>query len=96
MSVAQLNYHFSIPVFRKLDVSDNLNIQKFVVKKSKKYACFKWTYGIYGKDYRVAALSLSYLTVIEIIMQSLKAIGQFKLVLIHEKSQPLWTDRSEL
>ena len=44
--------------------------------KVKKSACFKLTYGLSGDDYRVAALSKSYLTVIEIFMQSLKSIGQ--------------------
>ncbi len=34
-------------------------------------------YGLSGNDYRVAALSKSYLTVKGISMQSLKSIGQF-------------------
>ena len=37
----------------------------------------KWTCGLAGNDYRVAALSKSYLTVIGIGMQSLKSIGKF-------------------
>ena len=37
----------------------------------------KWTYGLFGNDYRVAMLSKSYLTGKGIIMQSLKSIGQF-------------------
>ena len=44
------------------------NIQKFVVKKVKKSACFKWTYGLSSNDYRVAALSKSYLTAMGISM----------------------------
>ena len=44
-------------VFKKLDESDNFNIQKFVVEKVNKSACFKWTYGFSSNDYRVATLS---------------------------------------
>ena len=33
---------------------------------------FKWTYGLYGNDYKVATLSKSYITVIDTIMLSLK------------------------
>ena len=36
------------------------------------------------KDYRSAALSKSYLTVTEIIMQSLKSTGQFKNAQIND------------
>ena len=50
--------------------SDKFNIQKFVVKKVKKWTCLKWTYGHSGIDYRVATLSKLYLTSTEIIMQS--------------------------
>ena len=50
---------------------------KNLLPNSKKSACIKWTYGLSGNDYSVAALSKSYLTVIGIIMQSLKSIGQF-------------------
>jgi hypothetical protein len=34
-------------------------------------------YGLSGNDYRVAVLSKSYLTVVEISMKSLRSIGQF-------------------
>ncbi len=64
-------------VYQKYDELDNFNIQKFVAKKVKKTACFKWAVGLFHNDYRVAALSKAYLTVIGIIMQSLKLIGQF-------------------
>ena len=50
---------------------------KKLLSKSKKSACFKWTKGLSGKDYRDATLPKSYLTVKGIIMQRLKAIGQF-------------------
>ena len=60
-------------VFQKSD-------KRLLLKKLKKTTCFKWTYGHYGNDYRVAMLSESYLTVIGIIMQSLKSIGQFQHV----------------
>ena len=43
------------------------------MQKSKKSACFIWMYGLSSNDYGVAALSKSYLTV----MQSFKSIGQF-------------------
>ena len=45
--------------------------------KIKKSACYKWMYGLSGNDYRVAVLSKSYLTVVEISMKSLRSIGQF-------------------
>ena len=47
-------------------------------QKSKKSACFKWTYRLSGNDYRVATISKLYLTVIG-IMQSLKSRGQLAL-----------------
>ena len=34
-------------------------------------------YGLSGNDYRVSKLSKSYITIIGIIIQSLKSIGQF-------------------
>ena len=41
------------------------------MSKSYKLACFKWTYGLSGNDYRVATLPTSYLIVKEIgIIQS--------------------------
>ena len=46
-------------------------------QKLKNSTWFKWTYGQYGNDYRVATLYEFYLTIIGIIMQSLKSIGQF-------------------
>ena len=52
-------------------------VSKFVVKKSKKSVCFKWTYELFGNDYRVATLPKSYLIVIGIIKQSLISKGQF-------------------
>ena len=47
---------------------------KKIYKKKWKLACFKWPYGIFGNDYRVATLSVSYLSVKGIIIQSLKSI----------------------
>ena len=57
----------------------NINTCRGTYKKilSKKSACFKWTYGLSGNGYRIAALSKSYVTVIGISKQSLKSIGQF-------------------
>ena len=46
-------------MYLKKDESDNF---KFLVKKVKKSACFKWTYGLSGNEYRVAALSSYLLT----------------------------------
>ena len=40
---------------------------------------FKWIYGLLCNAYRVAMLSKLKLTVIEIIMQSLKSIGPFNI-----------------
>ncbi len=43
-----------------------------------KYQSFlKWTYTIFGKNYRIETLSIFYLTVSVIIILSLKSIGQF-------------------
>ena len=38
---------------------------------------YKWTYGLFDHNYRVAALSTLYLNVLVIIIPSLKSIGQF-------------------
>ncbi len=38
---------------------------------------FKWTYGFCDHNYRVAALSTLYLTVLGIITPSLNSIGKF-------------------
>ena len=38
---------------------------------------FKFTYGLFGHNYRVASASALYLTVLGIIIPSLKLIGQF-------------------
>ena len=48
-------------------------IQKFTVKIN----MIKWTYGHFGHNYRVAALSTLYITVLVFIITSLKSIGQF-------------------
>ena len=58
----------------KLTINNNNN--NYIIQKFKS-ACFKWTYGLYGNGYRVDTLSNSYLTVIGIVMQSLKSIVQF-------------------
>ena len=50
--------------------------QPFHVKMSK-INKFKWTYGLFGHNYRVAALSTLYLNVLGIIIPSLKSIKQF-------------------
>ncbi len=44
--------------------------------KMSKINKFKYTYGLFGHNYRVAALSTLYLTVLGIIIPSLKQIGQ--------------------
>ena len=54
--------------------------QLFHVKnvcKNVKINKFKWTYGLFDHNYRVAALSTLYLTVLGIIIPNLKLIGQF-------------------
>ncbi len=48
----------------------------FHVKMSK-INKFKWMYGLFGHNYRVASLSTLYLTVLGITIPSLKSIGQF-------------------
>ena len=50
-----------------------------------KSACFKRTCGLFGNDYRVAALSLLYLTVIRISMQNLKSIDPEIIFVIKDK-----------
>ena len=47
----------------------------------------KWTYGLFGHNYRVAALSTLYFTVLGIIIPSLKSIGQFQDI-------PKWINQS--
>ena len=44
---------------------------------NKKSACFKWTYELSHKHYRVPTLPKSYLTVKRIIIERLKSISQF-------------------
>ena len=43
----------------------------------KKKNVLDWTYGLLGQNYRVPKRSTFYLTVKEIILPSLKSIGQF-------------------
>ena len=50
---------------------------KNVCKNVKNQHVLNWTYGLLGKNYRVATLSTFYLTVSGIIIPSLKVIGQF-------------------
>ena len=47
--------------------------------KMSKINKFKLTYGLFGHNYRVAALSTLYLTVIGIIMPILKSIDNFDI-----------------
>ena len=49
---------------------------KNVVKKVEKSAYLKLTYRLSGNDYRVTTISNSYLTVLGIIIQSLKSFEQ--------------------
>ena len=51
-------------------------IQNLIVKKVTKSAYFKSMYGLSGDDFRGATISKSYQTFKDIIMQSLKSIGQ--------------------
>ena len=59
---------------------DQTNINKYRVDanitKCQKSTCLKWTYGLFGYNYRVATLSTLYQTVLDIIIPSLKSIGQ--------------------
>ena len=50
---------------------------KNVCKNVKNHHVLNWTYGLFGKNYRVATLSTFSLTVSGIIIPSLKVIGQF-------------------
>ena len=59
----------SIP---KNQINRIITSHKNLLFKTKKSACFKWTYVHSDNGYRVTTLSKSYLTVIEIITQSLK------------------------
>ena len=52
-------------------------LAKEMYVKMSKINKFKLTYGLFGHNYRVAALSTLYLTVLGIIIPSLKSIGQF-------------------
>ena len=61
--------------YRKLLVPPP-KIQKNKCQKKLKIDMFKWTNGLSGNDYRVASFFNSYLTPIEIFMQSLNSIGQ--------------------
>ena len=49
---------------------------------------FKWTYRFFGHNYWVAALSTLYLTVLGIIIPSLKSIGQFWHAYINKSKKP--------
>ena len=53
-------------------------------QKSLKSTCFKCMYGLSVYDYRVAALSRKYLTVIGTILQNLKTIGHFQPFQMYE------------
>ena len=50
--------------------------QLFNVKNVKNLHVLNWTYRLFGENHRVATLSTLYLTVTEIIVPSLKFIGQ--------------------
>ena len=59
-----------ILTFLELDYRDASLKKLYLVE----IASFKWKYRLSGNDYKVAAVSKSYLTVLGIIMQSLKSI----------------------
>ncbi len=61
----------------RLNRSKNHHLEIISYQNVKKVTCLKSTYGLLGKDYRVAKLSKLYLTVSGIISPSLKSIGQF-------------------
>ena len=48
------------------------HVKNVYKNEKKKINKFKWTYGLFGHNYRVAALSTLYLTVLGIIIPSLK------------------------
>ena len=48
-----------------------------MVCKNVKINKFKWTYGLFDNNFRVAALSTLYLTALGFIILSLKSLGQF-------------------
>ena len=45
------------------------------MKKCQKLKCLRWTYGIFGHNYRVAALFTLYLNVLGIRIPILESIG---------------------
>ena len=63
------NYYFKYQIDRVIILYHRKNC----CQESKKSARSKWTYELFGNDYRVATFSKTY----PIIMQSLKSLGQF-------------------
>ena len=47
---------------------------------------FKWTYELFGHNYRVTALSTLYLTVAEIILLSLKSKNNFFIIRVSHRT----------
>ena len=71
----------SLKVWYRYDNSKTCIKQLFnvknVCKNVKNQHVINWTYGLFGKNYRVATLFTFSLTVSGIIIPSLKVIGQF-------------------
>ena len=61
----------------KIKEYQNFRPKKHYQKNHAIIITIQWTYGLFGEDYRVATLSIVYLTVSGIIMPSLNWIGQF-------------------
>ena len=53
------------------------DMSKLINKKSQKDLCLKWTYRLFGNDYRVVLIFKRYPTAKGIIPESLNSIGQF-------------------
>ena len=66
------------------------------VKMLKLQHVLKWTYRLFGMNYRVATLSTLSLTVSGIILPSLKVIGQFLQAKINEKDLTVSDGRKDV
>ncbi len=70
-------YHIASKlIFLRLIIQNFMKKRRLFHVKMSKINMFKWTCGLFGHNYRVAALSTLYLTVSGIIIPSLKSIGQ--------------------
>ncbi len=70
------------------DIISKLIFLSIIITKFTISTCLIWIYGLFGHKYRAATLSTLHLTVLGIIIQSLKWIGHFDITkLINQKIQ---------